>query len=386
MATECLVKILRALTAWANKQLQAPAADLLSPRDSSASDAFSDGAESASSFTSCHPGSGGGGGSISGGGGGGGSGGGSDGGGTQEGSERGYEAMSDITSELGTKEMSHRGGGGGGEGDERSSVSESSDAAMFEARRAYKRELQDGIALFNRNPTGGLAYLVDSKKVGELPEDVAAFLKTASGLNKTQIGSYIGEHDEAATAVMHAFVDSFDFQNMEFDEAIRHFLRAFRLPGEAQKIDRIMEKFAERFCVCNPDAFGSAVTAHVLAYSVIMLNTDAHNPGVRTKMTKSEYLRNNRGIGQGKDLPPDMLGTIYDRIVGREIRMCAHAAASATPWKPALQRGGSTNERNACKARELKRLQDNADKLHAFQTSVEERAKNRSILWDPYHT
>ena len=36
---------------------------------------------------------------------------------------------------------------------------------------------------------------------------------------------------------------------MEFDEAIRHFLSGFRLPGEAQKIDRMMEKFAERFCL-----------------------------------------------------------------------------------------------------------------------------------------
>lgn len=60
----------------------------------------------------------------------------------------------------------------------------------------------------------------------------------------------------------------------------------FRLPGEAQKIDRLMEKFAERFVHCNPDKFKSADVAYVLAYSVIMLNTDAHNPGVKVKMSK----------------------------------------------------------------------------------------------------
>jgi hypothetical protein len=59
-----------------------------------------------------------------------------------------------------------------------------------------------------------------------------------------------------------------------------------RLPGEAQKIDRLMEKFAERFCSCNPGSFKSADVAYVLAFSVIMLNTDAHNPGVKNKMTK----------------------------------------------------------------------------------------------------
>jgi brefeldin A-inhibited guanine nucleotide-exchange protein len=47
-----------------------------------------------------------------------------------------------------------------------------------------------------------------------------------------------------------------------------------------------MEKFAERFVRCNPASFKSADVAYVLAYSVIMLNTDLHNPQVKKKMTK----------------------------------------------------------------------------------------------------
>ena len=52
--------------------------------------------------------------------------------------------------------------------------------------------------------------------------------------------------------------------------------QAFRLPGESQKIDRLMEKFADRYCENNPDAFSNADTAYTLAFSVIMLNTDLH--------------------------------------------------------------------------------------------------------------
>lgn len=65
---------------------------------------------------------------------------------------------------------------------------------------------------------------------------------------------------------------------------LKHHLQGFRLPGEAQKIDRLMEKFAERFVSCNPGSFKSADVAYVLAYSVIMLNTDAHNPQVRNEL------------------------------------------------------------------------------------------------------
>lgn len=64
------------------------------------------------------------------------------------------------------------------------------------------------------------------------------------------------------------------------------FLDGFRLPGEAQKIDRLVEKFAERYVNCNSENFRSADVAYVLAYSVVMLNTDAHNPQVKNKMSK----------------------------------------------------------------------------------------------------
>lgn len=198
---------------------------------------------------------------------------------------------------------------------------EVSDVSTIEQRRAYKLELQEGIALFNRKPKKGIEFLINANKVGNTPEEIAAFLKNASDLNKTLIGDYLGEREELSLKVMHAYVDSFDFQNMEFDEAIRTFLQGFRLPGEAQKIDRIMEKFAERYCKCNPKVFTSADTAYVLAYSVIMLNTDAHNPMVKNKMSPDDFIRNNRGIDDGKDLPEDYMRSLYERISRNEIKM-----------------------------------------------------------------
>jgi brefeldin A-inhibited guanine nucleotide-exchange protein len=62
-------------------------------------------------------------------------------------------------------------------------------------------------------------------------------------------------------------------------------------------------------------------TAYVLAYSTIMLNTDAHNPQVKHRMTRVEFIKNNRGINDGADLPEELLSTIYDEIVSNEIRM-----------------------------------------------------------------
>ncbi|VVB10213.1 unnamed protein product [Arabis nemorensis] len=205
--------------------------------------------------------------------------------------------------------------------------SESSDAATLEQRRAYKIELQKGVTLFNRKPSKGIDFLISSKKVGSSPDEVVSFLRNTTGLNATMIGDYLGEREEFPMKVMHAYVDSFDFKEMNFGEAIRFFLRGFRLPGEAQKIDRIMEKFAERFCKCNPNSFSSADTAYVLAYSVIMLNTDAHNIMVKEKMTKADFIKNNRGIDDGKDLPEEYLGALYEQVVKNEIKMTSDSSA-----------------------------------------------------------
>lgn len=81
--------------------------------------------------------------------------------------------------------------------------------------------------------------------------------------------------------------------------ACRKFLSGFRLPGEAQKIDRLMEKFAERFVCCNPESFKSADVAYVLAYSVIMLNTDAHNTQASHRV-HARSMRLHRGWQHGR--------------------------------------------------------------------------------------
>lgn len=141
---------------------------------------------------------------------------------------------------------------------------------------------------------------------------------------------------------MHAFVDMIEFTDLAFVEALRTFLQSFRLPGESQKIDRYMLKFAERYIACNSSTpfanagafFGRALeiftntefhaieAAYVLAYSTIMLNTDAYNPQVKTRrMTKIDFFKNNRGINDNADFPEEFLGSIYDDIYANEIRM-----------------------------------------------------------------
>ncbi|TDZ20193.1 Protein transport protein SEC7 [Colletotrichum orbiculare MAFF 240422] len=210
------------------------------------------------------------------------------------------------------------------------------DPAFLEKAKARKTAMNNAIKQFNFKPKRGVKMLVQDGFVpSDSPEDIAKFLLTEDRLDKAQIGEYLGEGDPKNIEIMHAFVDSMEFTKKRFVDALRTFLQSFRLPGEAQKIDRFMLKFANRYVMGNPNAFANADTAYVLAYSVIMLNTDLHSSKIAKRMSKEEFIKNNRGINDNADLPDEYLLGIYDEIAGNEIVLKsereAAAAAGAVP-------------------------------------------------------
>uniref|UniRef100_A0A8D3DN41 ARF guanine nucleotide exchange factor 1 n=1 Tax=Scophthalmus maximus TaxID=52904 RepID=A0A8D3DN41_SCOMX len=194
---------------------------------------------------------------------------------------------------------------------------------QFEVLKQQKEIIEQGIDLFNKKPKRGIQYLQEQGMLGTTPEDLAQFLHQEERLDSTQVGEFLGDNDRFNKEVMYAYVDQMDFQGKDFVSALRTFLEGFRLPGEAQKIDRLMEKFAARYLECNQGQtlFASADTAYVLAYSIIMLTTDLHSPQVKNKMTKEQYIKMNRGINDSKDLPEEYLSAIYDEIAGKKIAM-----------------------------------------------------------------
>ena len=107
--------------------------------------------------------------------------------------------------------------------------------------------------------------------------------------------------------------------NLTIDVALRRFLQQFKLPGEAQKIDRLMEAFASHYHGHNPGVFNNAEAAYVLSFAIILLNTDLHNPHNPNRMTKELFLNNVRGIDHSRNLPVEFLSRIYDAIALQEL-------------------------------------------------------------------
>ena len=145
-------------------------------------------------------------------------------------------------------------------------------------------------------------------------EAVAQFFLSTVGLEKTAIGEYMGDNAEFPLSVLSAFVSLQNLEGLNLVEAMRTFLSTFRLPGESQKIDRILERFAGKYFSDNPTVYATADCVYLLSFSLIMLNTDLHSNKVKNKMSVEDFVKNNRGINAEADVPKDILEALYITI------------------------------------------------------------------------
>ncbi|GIX61193.1 Sec7 domain-containing protein [Babesia caballi] len=335
------------------------------------------------------------------------------------------------------------------------------DASHFARQKRWKETLRRAADIFNAADLGD-DWIPLVKKIGLLPEkhearDVAAFLKNVPDLDFKKVGEYLGTHKnpEFMDRVRSEFAKLHSFRGLPVVMAIRLFLSSFRLPGESQQIERIIEVFAATYFEAQPvvdesedrpdgatkmerrdggaqskaprwivqenvfwqlnfTSYGVAnvgtindhiaaeeeapyqhftrqfmhneienilanerinlvseairdesvlegmVLTHsdssqaeedlksgrgkdsgvgegalkpgfacvanadvifVLSYSIIMLNTDLHNSQVKKKMKLEDFVKNNKGINNGKNLPFEFLEDIYTTIKHHEIKL-----------------------------------------------------------------
>ncbi|ORX42018.1 hypothetical protein BCR36DRAFT_416325 [Piromyces finnis] len=105
-----------------------------------------------------------------------------------------------------------------------------------------------------------------------------------------------------------------NFQKMAIDKALRSFLLNYALPVEAQEIDRVIKSFADKYYLDNPTIYNTADYPYILAYSLIMLNTDLHNPKVKNKITVKQFISNVEHSEIKYSIPREILEIIYDNI------------------------------------------------------------------------
>jgi len=186
------------------------------------------------------------------------------------------------------------------------------------------------------------------------PDEIAGFLRRdgtlpdgrccGEHLDHRAVGEYLGsvggrdeESRKLQRSILGAYTASFDLQGLTLIRALRVFLGEFRLPGEAQVIDRVMSVFSDAYVRDNPSIFSSPDVAYILSFAAIMLNTDLHKAGVKKKMTREQFVTNMRGLeAGGRDLPLSLLQGVFSDIASLPLALDTDPSF-LTFYKPARE-------------------------------------------------
>ncbi|KAF9980924.1 hypothetical protein BGZ75_007815 [Mortierella antarctica] len=165
-------------------------------------------------------------------------------------------------------------------------------------------------------PETGTTALQDLSTQEQWPEPPRVYLeRIKETVSKAELGNLLSKYsDPFHQAVLRVHMESFDFRRDPIDLALRKFLLDFHFPKEAQQIDRVLEAFATRYHTCNPHLFRSSEVVYTIAFSLMLLHTDAHNKNVRFKMSKEQYVKQAKSIDGVNTIPADILEVLYDNI------------------------------------------------------------------------
>ena len=185
-------------------------------------------------------------------------------------------------------------------------------------------------------------YLILCNILTASPRDIASFLRFhRSEVDPVTLGAYLSEPGSDSTEadywnlIRFNFIRPISFVGMTLDQGLRHLLSngGFRLPGEAQQIDRILTTFAKCYWEDNAGdrincPFKDQDTVFVLSFAIIMLNSDLHKVLSKGKnrtvkrMSKSEFISNLKGVSTQSDgMNPTYLSSLYDSIYTHPIAL-----------------------------------------------------------------
>ena len=190
-------------------------------------------------------------------------------------------------------------------------------------------------------------FLIKNQFLANTPQEIANFLRLyKNSFDPGAIGEFLGEggktpvEEEYWSNIRFRYTRAVSFVEMDIEPALRLYLTGcgFRMPGEAQKINRFVEVFVKAFWQDNSGTencpFKKEDTVHLLAYAIILLNTDLNNVNLdkkgkkRQRMSKEDFFKQLRKCDDGNDIDRDYLSRIYDNIAAQAIELVVKSPAA----------------------------------------------------------
>lgn len=216
---------------------------------------------------------------------------------------------------------------------------DSSGHSINSYRRLYLL-LDEATVTFNADAFLGMNYLFANSLLENSPSEIAKFFYYSRRLKRSQIRLYIHSN----SSILDHLVRLENFANIPLCAALRRYFGQVIGSSSSEvsnsdldsNLHILIDKFAYRFCECNPGLGLNQNSVYILCYSLLLLSTDLSSPHIKNKMSKREFIRNVRHALDKMD--DDLYGQLYDDVYLR-----GHVAFIAGTSKASNNNNGSLN-------------------------------------------
>jgi Sec7-like guanine-nucleotide exchange factor len=172
--------------------------------------------------------------------------------------------------------------------------------------------LIEAIYQFNASPRRNIGVLCDYFKCEPTLANIAQLFHQTLGLLGDRIGEFLCHPDNVV--YLKAYFQTINLR-VDFLEAMGLGLSGpFFMLGEAQQVERTMQKLSEVCMEQNPGVFGHVNDPVVLGYALVMLNTDILKLNVTRKMTVDEFVANTISALQHSSIAKETLIQMYNSL------------------------------------------------------------------------
>lgn len=135
-------------------------------------------------------------------------------------------------------------------------------------------------------------------------EHFVRFLKRSPHINAQKMIDVLGLNTPISKTLLKKYMDSFRLEGYPVEQALRIVLSNFFLIGESQQINRVIEELTLHISQTYKQRDWDSI--YLQATTILMLNTDLHNPMNERKMVEQDWLKialNVKGVTEAEAQP-----------------------------------------------------------------------------------
>lgn len=151
-----------------------------------------------------------------------------------------------------------------------------------------------------------------------ISKSIANLVKFSYQIDINILYETISDNHTFSQAILDHYCNTFNFQGLDLLKAYEVYVSTFKLYGEPHNIYNFLMKFSKKYFDDNHQIencpFETEDQVSTLAYSILMLNTDLHNPNLTKHMLMEEFINNNRSTKLYDNFPVEYFKNIYKSI------------------------------------------------------------------------